>query len=196
MRRSTLFIGLTAVSLAFLLGIASLAYFLGKMTQTAAVPPPTPVEQPRSKTQKLPTQTVQGEVVSKDSNSYVVKDASGRQFRLRINEKTKVEEQPKVGDKVVARVDPLPSDVHTRSIEIRSEAPDKGKSSGIPELVEGELLKVDGTDYLVKDLSGHEVKLHTDKQTKKDGNLTLGDRVLAHTNNDVAPGYAVSITKR
>ena len=60
--------------------------------------------------------------------------------------------------------------------------------------IEGVLLKIDGDSYLVKDLSGNEVKLRADNKTKKDGNLTVGDRILAQLEG---PGVvASSITKR
>jgi hypothetical protein len=60
--------------------------------------------------------------------------------------------------------------------------------------IEGVLLKIDGDLYLVKDLSGNEVKLRADTKTKKDGNLTVGDRILARLEG---PGVAASsITKR
>ena len=60
--------------------------------------------------------------------------------------------------------------------------------------IEGVVLKIDGDSYLVKDLAGNEVKLRADKKTKKDGNLTVGDKILARLEGpDVA---AASITKR
>ena len=60
--------------------------------------------------------------------------------------------------------------------------------------IEGVVLKIDGDLYLVKDLAGNEVKLRADSKTKKDGNLTVGDKILARLEG---PGVAASsITKR
>ena len=60
--------------------------------------------------------------------------------------------------------------------------------------IEGVVLKIDGDSYLVKDLAGNEVKLRADKKTKKDSNLTVGDKILARLEGpDLA---AASITKR
>ena len=60
--------------------------------------------------------------------------------------------------------------------------------------IEGTVLKIDGDSYLVKDLAGNEVKLRADNKTKKDGNLTVGDKIMARLEG---PGVAAaSITKR
>ena len=45
----------------------------------------------------------------------------------------------------------------------------------------------------MKDISGKEVKLMADSNTKKDGNLTIGDRVVARTEDR---GTLASINKR
>jgi uncharacterized protein YdeI (BOF family) len=76
-----------------------------------------------------------------------------------------------------------------------------GKAVGVEQItsnrmltIEGTVLKIEGDSYLVKDLSGNEVKLRADDKTKKDGNLTVGDRILARLEG---PGVAASsITKR
>jgi hypothetical protein len=59
--------------------------------------------------------------------------------------------------------------------------------------IEGTLLKVEGDSYLVKDIAGKEVKLTADANTKKDGNLTIGDRIVARFED---PGVLTSIKKR
>ena len=60
--------------------------------------------------------------------------------------------------------------------------------------IEGVVLKIDGDSYLVKDLAGNEVKLRADSKTKKDGNLTVGDKILARLEGSGV--VASSITKR
>ena len=105
-------------------------------------------------------------------------------------------------------------DKRAPSADRKGVAPDRGSSSdqaqagataqksvGVEQItsnrmltIEGVLLKIDGDSYLVKDLSGNEVKLRADDKTKKDGNLTVGDRILARLEG---PGVAASsITKR
>jgi uncharacterized protein YdeI (BOF family) len=90
----------------------------------------------------------------------------------------------------------------------RGSSPEQGqvsatgqKSVGVEQItsnrmltIEGVLLKIDGDSYLVKDLSGNEVTLRADNKTKKDGNLTVGDRIMARLEG--AGVAASSITKR
>lgn len=49
--------------------------------------------------------------------------------------------------------------------------------------IEGEVLRVEGENYFVKD-NDKEVRLHIDKTTKKTGNIGLGDRIMAKVNED------------
>ena len=66
-----------------------------------------------------------------------------------------------------------------------------------PQTVEGEVLRFEGNYYVVRDITGKQIRLYTDKTTKLDGNLSPGDKVVARTAAipaDAVP-YAVSINK-
>jgi uncharacterized protein YdeI (BOF family) len=56
--------------------------------------------------------------------------------------------------------------------------------------IKGELLKIDGENYVVKDATGKEVKLHVSPETKKDGDVKVGDKIEAQAD---ASGHATSI---
>lgn len=56
--------------------------------------------------------------------------------------------------------------------------------------ISGEVLKIDGENYVVKDASGKEVKLHVNMETKKEGDIKVGDEIEAQAD---ASGHAVSI---
>ena len=45
--------------------------------------------------------------------------------------------------------------------------------------VKGDLLKIDGEFYVVKDMAGKEIRLHVDKTTALDGAIKVGDKVEA-----------------
>jgi hypothetical protein len=61
-------------------------------------------------------------------------------------------------------------------------------TAGRSETVEGELLRIDGEYYVVKDISGREVRLHVDSNTKVDGNLAPHDKIVARaTEMSAAP---------
>ena len=180
-----------------LVALGGVSYFLGRLSQPDK-PSEAKREAPRPTASKLPAQRVEGEVIRKDANSYVVKDQSGREIKLNINPQTKVEDQPNIGDRVAAKVEPLPSEVHTKSLEITREAAnaDKSKTEAIPDVVEGEIRDIREEVFVVQDIRGQQIKLHADDHTKKDGNLSIGDHVIARLNNSAGQGYAVSILKR
>jgi uncharacterized protein YdeI (BOF family) len=45
--------------------------------------------------------------------------------------------------------------------------------------IEGEVLRIKGEYYVIKDAAGKEVQLHVDKSTKLDGNIVPNDRIVA-----------------
>jgi len=177
--------------------LGGITFFLGRLSQPAADSQPKR-EAPAPARGNLPAQRVHGEVIKKDATSYVIRERSGREIKLNINPKTKVEDVPNIGDKVSATVEALPSDVYTKSLEVTSEGKngDKNKTEAIPDVVEGEIREVRGENLVVQDIRGQQVKLHTDSHTKKDGNLSVGDHVIVRLNTSVGQDYAASITKR
>jgi hypothetical protein len=56
--------------------------------------------------------------------------------------------------------------------------------------VNGDLLKIDGEFYVVKDMSGKEIRLHVDKTTTLDGSINVGEKVEAQA---TGKNHAVSI---
>lgn len=50
---------------------------------------------------------------------------------------------------------------------------------GSQTMVKGDLLKIDGEFYVVKDMAGKEIRLHVDKTSKLDGAFKAGDKVEA-----------------
>ena len=56
--------------------------------------------------------------------------------------------------------------------------------------IKGDLLKIDGEFYVVKDASGKEVRLHVDKTSKVEGALKAGDKIEAQASEK---GHALSI---
>jgi len=56
--------------------------------------------------------------------------------------------------------------------------------------VKGDLLKIDGEFYVVKEMSGKEIRLHVDKTTTIDGSINVGEKVEARATEK---NHAVSI---
>jgi hypothetical protein len=60
---------------------------------------------------------------------------------------------------------------------------------GWAEMVMGDLVKIDGSFYVVKDSKGKEHRIHFDPSTKKEGDIKAG----AHVEVDNDNGHAKSI---
>jgi len=56
--------------------------------------------------------------------------------------------------------------------------------------VKGDLLKIDGEYYVVKDKAGKEVRLHVDKTSQLDGTFKAGDKIEAQATDK---GHASSV---
>ena len=69
---------------------------------------------------------------------------------------------------------------------------DTGMSAGA-QTVKGDLVKIDGEYYVVKDSTGKEVRLHVDSTSKIEGAPKAGDKVEAQMN---PTGHATSIKKQ
>ncbi len=57
-------------------------------------------------------------------------------------------------------------------------------------IVTGDLLRIDGEFYVVKDSSGKEVRLHVDGTSKLEGTFKAGDKIEAQASDQ---GHALSI---
>ncbi|HKW86629.1 MAG TPA: hypothetical protein VJM82_06145 [Nitrospiraceae bacterium] len=69
---------------------------------------------------------------------------------------------------------------------------DSSKTMAMPEqIVKGDVLMTEGEFYIVKDITGHEVRLHVNKDTKMDGKVKVGDKIEARVTPE---GHASSIT--
>jgi len=137
--------------------------------------------------------TIEGQVLKIDGSTYTVRDSAGRELRIHVDQNSQADSTIKVGDRVKARIGHVPSDVYARSFQKWS-----GKEGEVvlSPTIEGELLKREGDAFLIKDLSGQEVRLQIDKATKLDSNLTPGDKVVARVDNMTAPNYVTSLIKK
>ena len=58
------------------------------------------------------------------------------------------------------------------------------------QMIKGDLLKIDGEFYVVKDMTGKEIRLHVDKTSQLDGTFKAGDKIEAQATDK---GHASSI---
>lgn len=117
-------------------------------------------------------QTVEGIVQQQDGNDYVIKENSGRDVRLHADNATRLDRDIRTGDRVVVITSTMPSDASMYSIY----------KLGNPNVVQGEVVRIDGDGYVIRESGGRDIRLRVDNTTRFDRNITVGDKVVAITN--------------
>jgi len=141
--------------------------------------------------------TIEGQVLKIDGNTYTVRDSAGREMRIHVDQNSQTDSTIKVGDRVKARIGHVPSDVYARSFQKWSgKEGEFAPSATLSPTIEGELLKREGDAFVIRDLTGQEIRLMVDKATKLDSNLTPGDKVVARVDSMTAPNYVTSLIKK
>ena len=168
-----------------LLGVAAFAFIWTLGAQGHAADPTIgrdqqrQIEQQRIGAPLAGGTTLEGDVIRVDADSYIIRDASGRDLRVYFDRAT-VRDNIAVGDHVIARFD-RPSAPYATNITRRPSdlTPAPAGALPRPQTIEGEVLRINTDSYIIRDLSGRQIRLHVDGTTKLDGNLTAGDKVVA-----------------
>ena len=139
---------------------------------------------------------IEGQVVRNEGNAYVIRELSGRQTRIAFDRKT-VKDNIVVGDTVAARFDGLSSSAYATSITRGTGKPTPPSANTSPRIqtVEGIVQQQDGTDYVIKENSGRDVRLHADNATRLDRDIRTGDRVMVMTSTMMSDASMYSIYK-
>ena len=167
------------------LGILVLILWAYPAAQTAA----------REENSKSWTGTVRGEVMNIEGEVFIVQDSLDRKVRLEIGPNCTVDEPIQVGDEIVAHIVHQGKEKYIKSLKRLISSPIIASSPmGTSAVVEGEVLKIDRETYLIQDTAGKEVRIRVDAKTWKDGNITVGDSILAKIDN-FQTIHAESLTK-
>jgi uncharacterized protein YdeI (BOF family) len=161
--RDTIVVGDTVV--ARFEGPPSSAYATSITRGTGKPAPPSANASPRF-------QTIEGIVQQQDGNDYVIKENSGRDLRLHADKATKLDQDIRTGDRVVVITSTMPSDASMYSIY----------KLGNPNVLQGEVVRIDGDRYLIRESGGRDMHLRVDNTTRFDRNITIADKVVAMTN--------------
>jgi hypothetical protein len=139
---------------------------------------------------------IEGQVVRNEGNAYVIRELSGRQTRVAFDRKT-VKDNIVVGDTVAARFDGLPSSAYATSITRGTGKPTPPSANTSPrfQTVEGIVQQQDEPDYVIKENSGRDVRLHADNATRLDRDIRTGDRVVVMTSTMTSDASMYSIYK-
>jgi hypothetical protein len=124
-----------------------------------------PVFQPQSP-------VIVGRVIRNEANAYVIRELSGRQTRLAFDRKT-VRDNIAVGDTVVARFAGPPSSAYATSITRGTGKSAQPSANASPrfQTVEGIVQQQDGNDYVIKENSCRDMRLHADNATRLDRDI-------------------------
>ncbi len=137
--------------------------------------------------------SVQAEVLKIDGDVYLVEDSLGREINLPLSATAQRDENIRIGDEVKIRIHHKGKEVHIKSLTRISKV---SLPAGTVQLVEGKLIKILQHAYLLKDISGRELWLEVDGSTWKDGNITVGDTIVAQTDATDSLIRARSLSKR
>jgi hypothetical protein len=113
---------------------------------------------------------LQGEVLRMDGDGYVLKESSGRDIRLRVDNTTRFDRNITAGDKVVAITNPMPSDAPYVAAMYRLDS---------PHIVQGEIVGIDKNEYVVRDLTGRDLRLQRNSATVRNDTIRVGDTIIA-----------------
>jgi len=162
----------------------------------AANSPSSSRTEPRKPVFQSQSTVIEGQVVRNEGNAYVIREAAGRQTRVLFDRNT-VRDNIAVGDTVAARFDGSPSSAYATAITRGTGKPALPSSNLSPrfQTVEGIVQQQDGSDYVIKENSGRDVRLQTDHTTRLDRNIRTGDRVVAVTSTTSPDAWVYSIYK-
>ena len=164
------------------IGLVAFAAIVGIGWQSYAIDPYAYYDQDqlRYRDMSVPTsgQVIEGDVTRVDPDSYVIRDLSGRDVRVYFEPGT-MRDNITVGDHVIVRFDRPSAPYATSIVRRRPDIAVAPTALPHPQTIEGEVLRVNSDNYVIRDLSGRDVRLHVDSTTKLDGNLTPGDKVIA-----------------
>jgi ribosomal protein S1 len=83
----------------------------------------------RAQTGNTPANIIQGDVVNIENGEYFIKDRSGHEIALKVDQSTQMKDRIKVGDRVEAHVG---ADGHADSIRVRLPDDELMKNLGLP----------------------------------------------------------------
>jgi hypothetical protein len=136
------------------------------------------------------TGTVRGKVINIDGKVFMIQDSLDRKVRLEAGPDCILDENIQVGDEIVAHIVHQGKQNYIKSLKrLISSSPTEISA------VEGEVLNIDRETYLILDPAGKKVRLQVDAKTWKDGNITVGDSILANIDN-FQTNHAESLSKQ
>ena len=138
--------------------------------------------------------TVDGIVQQLDGNDVVIRESSGRDVRLHVDNTTRLDQSIRVGDRVVAVTNEMPSnDAYASNLYRLNSSPMIQGDNGSPGIIQGELLRGNEKGYVIRESNGRERTLQVDNTTALNRHLRGGDQVVAINTKPATSPYEADI---
>ena len=134
----------------------------------------TQVPQPPSS----PSTKVEGQIVRKQGQYYVIKDSHGKEFYLLVSLDTELSGTFKPGDRVAVWTSPIEHAIAIRAIHSESA---KEEFATATHVLKGELTGIEGNYYVILGPDGKELHVLVDEDTELTGRFEPGDRIEVFT---------------
>jgi uncharacterized protein YdeI (BOF family) len=142
--------------------------------------------------------TIKGTVDKIEGDEFTIKNDNGDTIRLHLDEKAFQGKRPKEGDKIQAKIPQGEETYDVVSVKKEGGSPAASAQPGgasmqaqsssqssssqdekFTRTIKGEISKIDGNVYYVRDTSGKEIRLRLDQSAEQSGELKKGDKVEA-----------------
>ena len=132
------------------------------------------------------SKTLKGDLLKIEGEFYTVHDTAGHEVSVHVDKTSNLKGTFKGGDKVEVQVTDKGHVLSMKHITASGDMVAPGFNT-----VSGNLLKIEGEFYTVHDMAGHEVRVHVDKTTKREGGaFKTGDKVEVQVTDK---GHALSL---
>ncbi len=130
------------------------------------------------------SRAIEGTVQQLEPNYLIVREFSGRDVRLHFDNTTRIDQNIRVGDRVVVMTNGVPSDTVYATGLYR---PD------LTQVVQGHVTQTDDNWYTLKDANGNDLRIQVDNTTKLSRNIKAGDEIVAVNTMPATSPYETSV---
>jgi uncharacterized protein YdeI (BOF family) len=123
--------------------------------------------------------TIEGTVHHQWGNEYEIRDINGREWNLIVDSRTTRDSNITAGDRVMAITSDMPAGYYVYRY-------------GNPNLIQGDVVRIDDERYIIRDATGREIRVRVDDLNRRHSLIRVGDRVILIPRGDrYGPPYEV-----
>ena len=150
----------------------------------------TVVPVPMTATAPAGYRTIDGVVVEQSGNYYVIRENTGREVRLHVDNTTRLDRNIRTGDRVLITVREVPTEPVYATNVMRIDRPASGiPLRGGPNVIVGEVVRTDGNQFIIRDANGRDIPVEVDNTTTLSRDIREGDPIVALNARPAATPY-------